>query len=78
MSVVSDGSEHTCFSGSLTTRTVCRGSFWVGCRGVVKGGGIWKEVDAREPWADGTGGGQSSVSVSKDIFCKKYSLETFS
>lgn len=49
-----------------------------GVEGVVRGGGIWKEVDAREPWADGTGCGQSSVSVSKDIFCKKYSLETFS
>lgn len=49
-----------------------------GVEGVVRGGGIWKEVDAREPWADGTGGGQSSVSVLKDIFCKKYSLETFS
>lgn len=49
-----------------------------GVEGVVRGGGIWMEVDAREPWADGTGGGQSSVSVSKDIFCKKYSLETFS
>lgn len=39
---------------------------------------MWKEVDAREPWADGPGGGQSSVSVSKDIFWEKYSSETFS
>lgn len=37
--------------------------------GVVRGGGIWKEVDAREPWADGTVGGQTV------LLCEGYFLQ---
>lgn len=42
------------------------------------GGGMWKEVDAREPWVDGPGVGQSNASVSKDVFWENYSLAAFS
>lgn len=44
----------------------------------MRGGGMWKEVDARDSWADGPGGCQSCVPVSKDILWEEYFLATFS